>query len=232
MLMDDFDVGLIIETDELMASGDESPLKDGFQSLSYELQEEVIDWLRQHCEPSKRVNIGMTSNNLAEHCGKDMSDMGLRRKVSNLAIKTAMSLLGYEPTVKPVTFHHYRFRYRREPKGGSMQHEKDELTPENQSEIAHSVKQDKDELSPENKKALAHRFVSEVGLPSHAADYFEFNSVAQYERALAAVKEDERQRQVKARMYSPYVDLDGTHPAQIETRSSAEIFADFLSQHF
>ena len=101
--------------DASLAISSEHPSKNGFQSLSFEEQSAVLKWIQEHCQQGDNVNYTMTSNHLARHCSLALKESGFDQQVDNLAMKTAMKICGFDATVKPVEFHHYRFKYQKEP---------------------------------------------------------------------------------------------------------------------
>ena len=107
---------LIRETDSRMASSNESPEKHGLQSLPFEQQEAVLDWVESHCEPSKHVRGNNTSKLAASYCTKALREGGYRKRVTNLAMKSALDICGYEASVpSAVEIQYYRMRLSKEP---------------------------------------------------------------------------------------------------------------------
>ena len=107
---------LIRETDSRLASKFETPEKHGLQSLTFEQQEAVFDWIESHCEPTEHTRGGSTSKLAACFCNKALKDDGYRKRVTNLAMKTALALLGFEASVPcAVEIQYYRMRLSKEP---------------------------------------------------------------------------------------------------------------------
>ena len=107
---------LIRTTDTRLASECELPERDGFQALNFEQQEAVLDWVESHCEPLDHVGRGSTSRNAANFCSKALREAGYRKRVPNLAMKTALALLGYEASVpSAVEIQYYRMRLSKKP---------------------------------------------------------------------------------------------------------------------
>lgn len=100
--------------DEEFAARWEKPKRDGFQALSKKQRFAVLEWLSQHCESRDHVNRFMTSEHLSIQCEIALKKSKMARRVDNLAIKTAMALLGFEPISRKTGHQHYRIHYRKE----------------------------------------------------------------------------------------------------------------------
>lgn len=101
---------LIREADSRLATNRESPENEGLQSLAFEQQEAVLDWVQQHCEPCSRVRWNSDSNLMSSICTKELKRDGFKKRVGNLAMKTALDLCGFEPSVSGVEIQHYRLK--------------------------------------------------------------------------------------------------------------------------
>ena len=107
---------LIRETDSRLASKFETPEKHGLQSLTFEQQEAVFDWVESHCEPIEHVRGNNTSKLAASYCTKALKEDGYRKRVTNLAMKSALDICGYEASVpSAVEIQYYRMRLSKEP---------------------------------------------------------------------------------------------------------------------
>ena len=108
---------LIRDTDSRLASQIEKPEEDGFQALGFEQQEAVLNWIENHCEQVENSGKNVTSRRAARACCDDLKEsFGRKTHVSNLAMKTALALCGFEPTVPaPVEIQYYRINLSRKP---------------------------------------------------------------------------------------------------------------------
>lgn len=98
----------IVDADEAAASEFDNPEKDGLQALAEEDRDALLEYLDETYQESLNVNRWAHSLAVARYAGKYLRSQGLRIRVSNLQIKSAMSLLGYEPMVECVDIRHYK----------------------------------------------------------------------------------------------------------------------------
>lgn len=108
----------IIEADELMSSKYDNPERFGLQTLTAEEQDALFEYLDRSLVPGTRTDWYRTSQNLARHAQREIRKEHPQARISNLMVKSAMSLLGFKPTTEHVDIMHYRIKPR--PKEASL----------------------------------------------------------------------------------------------------------------
>lgn len=102
------------EADENMRAGVENAQKEGLATYGAAHVAAVLAWIGETCSPideGEKVNSRLTSNELARMCSRDLRRAGHPRPVTNLAMKSALHLSGYDPATPNVEFCYYRMKY-------------------------------------------------------------------------------------------------------------------------
>ena len=100
----------VFVTDDLMASKYDKPNRFGLQTLTAEEQDILFEFLDSRLEPGMRTDLKRTSLFLARQAGHHFREMGMKIRISNLMVKSAMYLLGFKPVCENVDIMHYRIK--------------------------------------------------------------------------------------------------------------------------
>lgn len=98
----------ILEADTEMASRFDKPKRFGLQTLTAEEQNVLFDYIDESLEPTERVSFYSTSEYIAREATRHFRKLGMKTRITNLMVKSAMLLLGFEPSVPNVDILHYR----------------------------------------------------------------------------------------------------------------------------
>lgn len=90
-----------------------------------------------------------------------------------------------------------------------------------------------EELSPESRMTLLRMIESETGLHADVLnDCLGVNTAEEILEFRNIVLQERHRLQQEAQMFSPRSSFEGQHIVEIDTRTNAEIFADFISEQF
>lgn len=101
-------------------------------------------------------------------------------------------------------------------------------------QVTPARRNDREGLSPENRKAICYRIAADLGADDVRASgdlfdkVFEPNTVEGLFEVRDAMLKEQRAAAERAGRYTPRVSMEGTHPEHVETRTTAEMFADAL----
>ena len=103
----------VLDADSEMASRYDKPTRFGLQTLTAEEQDMLLDFLDATYERAMHVNYHATSEVIARNANRYFKEKGVKLKITNLMVKSAMLLLGFEPSVPSVDIQNYRVRFRK-----------------------------------------------------------------------------------------------------------------------
>lgn len=103
----------ILDADSAMASRFDKPTRFGLQTLTPKEQNALFDFIDDSFEPARKIATYLTSERIAREATRHFRNKGINKRVTNLMVKSAMLLLGFEPSVPTFDIMYYRAKPRK-----------------------------------------------------------------------------------------------------------------------